>query len=223
MASHLRRRLAAVAALAVTALLVVAPMPTASAADELSPLQDIVDGVREGLQPAGSDLVEPPASDDAPATEAELATKSSPPPAPTADDDTAGHETEDPTAPDHGRAEIADVDAGGNDVADAGHNEATVEDDDSTTADSTILALGGQEIAGAHADSEGTENESFEPLAPLTDEVCGGSGNQVCLRVLYADASATDDGTTSSSSSKSGVTDICLREDGTAAECTVEA
>ena len=219
MVSHLRRVLAPLAALAVTAMVVVIPMPSASAAVEPDPVEQLLNSLQSdpATEPA-------PTSDDASAPGAKLATKSSPPPAPSSDDDTAGHETADPVAPDHGRAEIADLDVDGNDVADVGHNNAAVQDDDSTTADSTILALGGQEIAGAHADSNGTQHDSFEPLAPLTDEVCAGSGDQVCLRVLYADADATDDGSTSSSSSESGVTDVCLREDpDPTAACTVGA
>ena len=219
MASHLRRLMAPFAALAVTAMVVVIPMPSASAVGEPDPVEQLLNSLQS--DPGNGEASQ---SDDATTPGVELATKSSPPPAPSSDDDTAGHETADPAAPDHGRAEIADVDVDGNDLADVGHNDATVEDDDSTTAaDSSILALGGQEIAGAHADSNGTQHDSFEPLAPLTDPVCDDSGNQVCLRVLYADADATDDGTTSSSSSQSGVADVCLREEPGQTACTVEA
>ena len=217
MVSHLRRLMAPLAALAVTAMVVVIPMPSASAAGEPDPVEQLLNSLQS--DPA----TEAAPSDDASAPGAKLATKSSPPPAPSSDDDTVGHETAEPVAPDHGRAEIADLDVDGNDVADVGHNNATVQDDDSTTADSTILALGGQEIAGAHADSNGTQHDSFEPLAPLTDEVCDGSGDKVCLEVLYAHADATDDGTTSSSSSQNGVTNVCLREEAGQTGCTVEA
>ena len=136
-----------------------------------------------------------------------LATPSSPAPAPSSDDDQPGHETEDPAQPDHGAAEVADANVGGEDLADVGHNDATVEDDDSSKADSTLLALGGEEVLGAHADSDG-ENESHfgDPLAPL----CEGSDGAICLRVLFADAYATDDGDTSNSQSESGVADVCI-------------
>lgn len=148
-----------------------------------------------------------------PATTADPATTAS------SDDDQPGHETKNPARPDHGAAEVADLDAGGQDVADVGHNNATVHNDDSTRADSTLLALGGEEIAGSHADSDGAKQSHFgDPLAPL----CQGSDGAVCLRVLYADAYATDNGSTSHSQSKSGVAQVCVGGDSSsrAADCT---
>lgn len=135
------------------------------------------------------------------------------------DDDSVGHETDDPTSPDHGRATVADLGAAGEKVVTLGDSNATVKDDDSTTADATLLALGGEQVLGTSADSTGTKESHFgDPLAPL----CEGSEGQVCLRVLYADAWASDDGDTSRTRSSSGVADVCLGGDDAeqGADCT---
>lgn len=186
----------------VAALTLVALGPAGAAAAEDDPLRDLLGSVTE-----------------APDNGAAVTTPSSPPPAPSSDDDLAGHETEDPAPPDHGGATIVDTDLAGEDVATVGDNTATVEDDDSTSADSTLVAIGGEEVMGTHADSGGQNESHFgDPLAPL----CEGSEGQVCLRILYADAWATDDGSTSSSRSQSGVADVCLGGDDAAqdAECS---
>ena len=197
MRNRLMRLRAPVAVLAALALVTLSP-GTASAT-EINPGGDLVDQVEQQLSPQESDVA--PAEDTPPPAPISLL------PAPSSDDDQPGHETEDPASPDHGAAETVDANLGGEDVADVGHNDATVEDDDSTSADSTLLALGGEEVFGAHADSDG-ENESHfgDPLAPL----CEGSEGQVCLQVLYADAYATDEGGSSHSQSQSGVLGVCL-------------
>ncbi len=162
--------------------------------------------------PQGQPAAEAPAP-------AQRATADVPAPATSSDDDSAGHETANPKSPDHGGATVADLSAAGEQVATVGRTDATVEDDDSTTADATLLALGGQEVLGTSADSEGTEESHFgDPLAPL----CEGSEGQVCLRVLYADAWATDDGETSRTRSQTGVADVCLGGDdaGSTAKCS---
>ena len=218
MRSRLRRLRAPVAVIAATAL--VALSPGTASADETNPVEDLVGQVQKQLTPEQSEQSEQ--SDQAPSlddTDIVLSTPSSPPPAPSSDDDMPGHETENPAPPDHGGAEVADLDVADEDMADVGHNDATVQDDDSTRADSTLLALGGEEILGAHAKSGG-ENESHEgdPLRPL----CEGSEGALCLRVLFADAHATDDGDTSRSESESGVADVCIGGDTAdrGAECT---
>jgi LPXTG-motif cell wall-anchored protein len=140
-------------------------------------------------------------------------------PAPSDDSDLPGHETEDPTPPDHGGASVAKVKVAGNDLANLGSNKATTRDDDGTSADSTLLALGGQEILGAHADSTGKgEDHSGDWLAPL----CQNSGGQVCLRFLFSDAYASDNGQTSYSQSRNGVASTCLGGSSTDpdADCT---
>ena len=127
-------------------------------------------------------------------------------PPPSSDSDLPGNETEDPTGPDHGSTRGLESSVAGQDVAGVGNDNATVNDDDSTTADSALLTLGGQEVLGTHADSNGANESHFgDPLAP----VCEGSSGGVCLTVLYADAFATDDGSTSHSQSRSGIANAC--------------
>lgn len=233
--SHRWRGLKApLAAFAVSALVVLTPGVASSEEQPPNPLTEL----ERALQPeqeSGQDA--PPAQDEVAAESAQpaagdgasanVAAPSRQALAPSSDDDTGNNETQNPRPPDHGSAENADVDFGPaedrQDAADVGHNDATVQDDDSTTADSTLLAIGGNEIAGAHADSEGQERESFEPLAPITDELCAGSEGQVCLEVLYADASATDNGRTSTSESRSGVANVCVRQDAGTGPCAVAA
>ncbi len=133
-------------------------------------------------------------------------------PPPSSDSDTPGHETPDPKAPDHGGATLTHAGVGGHDVADLGDSKASTRKDNSTSADTTLLALGGQEILGAHADSRKTgESHVGDPLAPL----CKGSNGAVCLQVLYADAVAKDSGGTSYALSRSGVANACIGGDHT--------
>ena len=128
-------------------------------------------------------------------------------PPPSSDSDLPGNETVDPVGPDHGSTQGAVVKIGDQEIAGVGNDNATVNDDDSTTADSSLLTLGGQEILGTHASSTGTNESHFgNPLAP----VCVGSDGAVCLTVLYADAYATDNGSTSHSQSRSGIANACL-------------
>jgi hypothetical protein len=185
--------------------------PVSATADE-GPLQDTVGSAADGLQGAVDDTVgqvTPGVTGGGTAKSPGTSTGSTAP-TPSSDDDSDGHETEDPAAPDHGGATIVRGGAAGQEVATVGDSRARVEDDDSTRSDATLLALGGQEVLGAHADSRKEDESHFgDPLAPL----CEGSEGQVCLRVLYADAWATDQNGTSSSHSQSGVADVCLGGD----------
>jgi hypothetical protein len=208
MRSHSGRLTASVAALAVVALTLTSPV--SASADE-GPLQDTVGSVTDEVTGTVDDTVSGLAdATKAPKPAAKGTSTKGDAPATSSDDDSPGHETEDPAAPDHGSATIIEGGAAGQDVATVGDSTATVEDDDSTRSDATLLALGGEEVLGAHADS-GKEQEAHfgDPLAPL----CEGSEGQVCLRVLYADAWATDKDGTSRSRSQSGVADVCLGGD----------
>lgn len=178
--------------------------PSAAAVDE-DPLGEVLGSVTEDGGGVAKEAEVSAGRDSG----ARVMAPSSPPP-PSSDDDLAGHETADPAPPDHGRATVVDADVAGEDVATVGDNTATVEDDDSTSADSTLVAIGGEEVMGTHAASDGEKESHFgDPLAPL----CEGSQGQVCLRILYADAWANDDGATSSSRSRSGVAEMCLGGD----------
>ena len=200
-----RRLRGAAAALAATALVVIGP--GVAVADDDGPVRGVVGSLTKEL---GQEQAKPsggPSGGDA-GTSANLGVPSQPAPEPpNSDDDLPGHETENPEPPDHGGAQVADVDLLEEDAVDISDNESTVEDDDSTKADSTLLALGGMEVLGAHADSSAEkESHAGDPLAPL----CEGSGGALCLRILYSDAYADETGTTSSSSSESGIAELCV-------------
>lgn len=214
------------AVLVATALVALGP-GTATADENL--LEDAVGTVTEtitsGTTQQKSSSEDSPQLPDAPTTVVQDTQKSvtldhSAPPAPSSDDDSAGHETEDPAAPDHGQASLVEGDLGDEELVRVGDNRATVEDDDSTTAESTLIAIGGEEVIGASADSEGENRDAFD-TEQVTQPVCEGSEGQVCLQVLYAEAEATEDGETSSSSSSSGVASACVGgDDATGETCT---
>ncbi|MGH2702635.1 MAG: hypothetical protein ACRDJ2_12785 [Actinomycetota bacterium] len=128
------------------------------------------------------------------------------PPDPTTDDDSEGHVSPDPEGSDHASGGIADTEVDGNEVATVGHTESTIEDDDSSSTDVTVLAIGGEEIVGAHSESDGAENDSQDPLAPLCEE----SGGAVCLGLLFADASSSEGSNSSSATGSAALAFACL-------------
>jgi len=122
---------------------------------------------------------------------------------PSDDSDIAPNETTNPSGPDHAGSQGLHAAAGGQDVADAGHDRTAVRRGGHTRSDTTLLALGGQEILGAHASSDGPhESHAGNPLQPL----CDGSSGQVCLQVLYADAYASN----GHGLAQSGIARVCL-------------
>lgn len=126
---------------------------------------------------------------------------------PSSDSDIPPNETEDPSSPDHGSTRGVEAKIGDTDIAGVSQDNATVNDDDSTTANANLLSLGGQQVLGANADSNGANEDHFgDFLAPL----CDVSGGALCLKLLYADAVATDDGSTSHAQSSTGILDACL-------------
>jgi len=129
------------------------------------------------------------------------------PPEPTEDDDSEGHESPNPADPDHASGGIADAQIDGNELVTVGHTNSTITDDDSSSSDVTVLAIGGEEIVGAHSDSEdGPENDTQDPLAPLCEE----SGGAVCLGLLFAQASSSENAGSSNASSSAAVAFACL-------------
>jgi len=136
---------------------------------------------------------------------------------PTEDDDSAGHESPNPTAPDHASGGVAVVQIEGNELVTVGQTNSTIEDDDTSSSDVTVLAIGGEEIVGAHSDSEdGPESDTQDPLAPVCEE----SGGAVCLGLLFAEASSSENANSSKASSSAAVAFACLG--GTQTEATPE-
>ncbi|MFN2590605.1 MAG: hypothetical protein ABR518_07520 [Actinomycetota bacterium] len=123
-----------------------------------------------------------------------------------ADDDSPGHETPDPGPPDHARGAIAEVSLGGNELVAVGQTNAQINDDGTSQGDVTVLSLGGQEVIGAHSDSEGEESATLDPFAPL----CEGSGGAVCLGLLFADTNSSTTATTAHSDASTAIAALCL-------------
>lgn len=182
----------------------------AHAGDRDEPVRAVVADVERNLE---GQQEQEPAPEPAPtAPEAEVTTEESPGQAGArSGDESAGTTVAGPgDSPDEGdrvHAQVAEVAVGDQPVADVARSGASMEDSGRSNAHATALALFGQEIIGARADSRG-ENESHagDPLAPL----CEGSEGALCLRVLYADAAAGERGESSSARSQSGVADACL-------------
>jgi hypothetical protein len=141
------------------------------------------------------------------------------PPAPTQDDDAGAHETSDPQEPDHASGAVVSVDIAGDDAVDVGSTNAQVEDDGRSSGDVTVLAIGGNEIVGAHSDSQsGPENDSVAPF----DALCEGSGGGVCVGLLFADTTSTESGGSSSAESDAALAFACIGGDQTDSDATCD-
>jgi hypothetical protein len=121
-------------------------------------------------------------------------------------DDSPGHETPLPGPPDHASGSIAEVALAGQDLVELGSTNAQVNDDGTSQGDVTVLAIGGQEIVGAHSDSEGEQSASFDPFAPL----CSGSGGAICLGLLFADTNSTNEPEASHSDASTSLALACV-------------
>lgn len=122
------------------------------------------------------------------------------------DDDSEGHETEDPAGPDHGSTTVAQVFLADSDLLTLGHTNSQTEDDGESSGDVTILALGGNELLGAHSNSrEGPEEDTSDLLGI---GLCDATGGILC--VLYAHTEATEDGNQTSAEAHHAVLWLCL-------------
>jgi LPXTG-motif cell wall-anchored protein len=196
-----------------------------ASAQETPGLEGLVNDVQEQVQPRESTEIQQETdsiTDEGITDEGELSTEGTAPATDGEADTQADPEAAAEQAEETGstaRAQVAEVDLGDNDVLDLARSEVAIDDDGRTTSDATLLALGGEEIIGAHADSHG-ENESHagDPLAPL----CEGSEGQLCLRLLYADAYADEDTDSSEGLAQSGVLNACVGGDSAdaRAECS---
>jgi hypothetical protein len=125
---------------------------------------------------------------------------------PVAEDDLPGHDTEDPESPDHASGSVVDADLGGNDVADASATNSQIEDSGRASGDATVLALGGNEVIGAHSSSDGTTSEEFDILGPL----CDGTEGAICVQLLWASTTSSQDASSSSSESHTALAFACV-------------
>jgi hypothetical protein len=141
------------------------------------------------------------------------------PSAPTQDNDAGAHETSDPQEPDHASGAVVSVDIAGDDAVDVGSTDAQVEDDGRSSGDVTVLAIGGNEIVGAHSDSQsGPENDSVAPF----DALCEGSGGGVCIGLLFADTTSTESEGSSSAESDAALAFACIGGDQTDSDATCD-
>jgi hypothetical protein len=154
---------AAILMLAQTAMAQEPPSPT-------DPIQSLTEGVDE-ITGGGTQGTSPPPSV---------------PSQPSENDGSTG--PEDPAPPDHAGGTVADVDLAGDDVATVNETDAQINDDGSSSGDVTLLAIGGNEVIGAHSTSGGQQSDSQASLGQL----CAGSGGDVCLGLLFADTAASE-------------------------------
>jgi hypothetical protein len=129
---------------------------------------------------------------------------------PSEDADTGAHETSDPAGPDHASGSVVDIDIAGDDAVDVGSTNAQIEDDGRASGDVTVLAIGGNEIVGAHSDSEA--GPGSDTVAPF-DALCEGSSGAICVGLLYADTTSTQEGGNSSAESDAALAFACVGGD----------
>ena len=185
---------AALVALMAGGMIALSASPTA-AEENPDPLKDVTEQINQVVQKLLQNPAAPKRADQqraaAPVQE---------------DDDSPGYETPDPQAPDHASSRGLTAGLAGNELAGVGETDSRIEDDHSASAEATALAIGGQQVIGANADSDGPEEDSLDPLAPL----CEGSGGALCASVLYAEAEAHEGATTSDSAASTGVASACV-------------
>jgi len=208
-----RRRLFIVPVLALTtaSMVVLGGGSASAAANDPDPIGNLQDTVTKTVQKVTSPATKKAATkSSSPSRNASTPSRNAPNP-PSSDSDSKGHETANPTAPDHGSSYVGHVTLGGNDLADVASGKSTVNDNDSTSADSTLLAIGGTEIIGSHADSSNgpSEDHGAFPSNPF----CSSTGGMFCVDLLYSDSYATDDGSSSSSRTRNGVANACIGGD----------
>ncbi|MGH4000415.1 MAG: hypothetical protein ACRDTJ_23475, partial [Pseudonocardiaceae bacterium] len=133
------------------------------------------------------------------------------------DDTEDSDHLDDPRPPDHASGSVLDLDLGGDDedngideesILEITKYDATIEDDGETHADSTVLGLGGDQIVGSDASSEGENRDGDDgDLLGLCDT------GVLCLSLLYHDTVATEDRDASLAAARGGVLALCLLSD----------
>ena len=188
---------------ALVALLAVGP---ASLAQEVGDPQDAVGELTDSVKQATGGGGGPNTAPRAPSQ----TTPAAAPSAPTQDDDSGAHETADPEPPDHAGGSVVDLDVLGKDTVDVASTNAEVEEDGKASGDVTVLAIGGEEIVGSHSNSrQGPENDSVAPFDALCEESEGG----VCVGLLFADTTSTENENQSSAESDAALAFACIGGD----------
>lgn len=210
-----RRRLVAGPLVALTAAAVVlGGAGTAHAAGDPDPVGNLTNQVKKAIEGGGSGSS---GGSGGAKVNTVVPSRDAPNP-PASDDDSPGFESPNPTAPDHSSGSINRTEVGGEPVIELGSGNATINDDDSAEASTTLLAIGGEEIIGSRADSAGpTEDMAALPEIP----VCEQSMGQLCLDLLFSNSFATETPTDSDAKAENGVLNLCLGgDDPTGETCT---
>jgi hypothetical protein len=165
-------------------------------------------GDQDPSQPPTAPQPEPPAPEAPPADEASSAPATAP--QTTTLQPLEGHDIEEPSGSPHATAQVADVNITDQDVVDAGssHSQINSTESDDTSSDVTTLALFGEEVVGAHADSTGTtEDEAGAQI------LCEESEGQLCAGLLFARAVATEDADSAEAHGDSALVFVCVGGD----------
>jgi hypothetical protein len=178
-----RLRFSVAALFSVLALVVLQGVAIATGGVPVDPLSEVADElapVPGEIEDAAPDLQEPEESDDDSSSDGSSASA---------------------------WGQAVDVDVLGQDVLTISHSATSASESDGSSSDATVLAILGEEIFGAHAESNGSSNEA--ETGQLM-ESCEMSGGQICLGILYGYAYAAEDGDSSEASSDTSVADVCL-------------
>ncbi|MGH2739726.1 MAG: FGLLP motif-containing membrane protein [Actinomycetota bacterium] len=165
---------------------------------------------RTGAGEPARSVVQEPAALGLPALASSGGTRTSQiPDEPSEDDDTAPNDTPDPEGAegDGACATALRIGSGDTEAVAFGRTCARTQDDGAAQGDAVALSIFGNDIGSAASDSrEGPDAERSDTLAPI----CEGTGGQLCLQILYAESSSSEEGTGSSAESHAALLFLCL-------------
>ncbi|MDQ4103563.1 MAG: hypothetical protein M3186_07580 [Actinomycetota bacterium] len=127
------------------------------------------------------------------------------------DDTEDSDHLDDPEPPDHASGAVARVDLLKEHLLDITRYDATIEDDDSAHAESTVLGLGGDQIVGSDASSKDGDDREGDDGDLLS--LCEGTGGLLCLSLLYHDTVAKEDRDSALAAARGGVLALCVGGD----------
>jgi hypothetical protein len=123
------------------------------------------------------------------------------------DDSPNSRHLDDPKPPDHASGAVADIDLLKSRLLEITKYDATIEDNNESHSDSTVLGLGGSRIIGSSADSREHKREGQNGDALKT---CNVTGGVLCLSLLYHNTVATEDRDNTLAAARGGVLALCL-------------
>jgi hypothetical protein len=123
------------------------------------------------------------------------------------DDTPDSRHLDDPKPPDHASGAVADIDLLKSRLLEITKYDATIEDNNQSHSDVTVLGLGGSRIIGSSADSREHNREGQNGDALKT---CNVTGGLLCLSLLYHNTVATEDHDNTLAAARGGVLALCL-------------